>query len=206
MKYNKMQDILLELKNHRYNVFNLNDAAKLMNKSNKYTSKLLNSNKHIKKIENGKYYIDEGTGIDLYQIASNIVYPSYISLFSAFEFYSITEQTIKKYSVVTPIRHRDIVIDNNIIEFNFMKKERFFGYTRNNNIYIAAVEKAIIDSLYFQSPELSYVVEAFNRAIDLDIIDLNKLIEYTRKMNSKILERKVDSMIHDYNNRDDKND
>ena len=197
MQYNSIQDILNELSGHK-KIFTIKDAAKIMNKSSKYASKILSSNKYVKRIERGKYYINNGNQIDLYEIASNIVYPSYISLFSAFEYYSITNQIIKKYSVISIKRHRNIELEKNLIEFNFIKREKFFGYKRINNIYIATPEKAFIDSIYYKNPEFSYVEESFNRAMRSKLIDVKKLIEYAERMSSPALKNKVTLLIKNY--------
>ena len=200
MEYNSMQDILIELSGHK-KVFTIKDAAKIMNKSSKYASKLLSSNKYVKRIERGKYYINNGNQIDFYEIASNIVYPSYISLFSAFEYYSITNQIIKKYSVISIKRHRNIRLDGNIIEFNYIKKEKFFGYKRINNTYIATPEKAFIDSIYYKNPEFSYVEESFNIAMRSKLINVKRLMEYAERMKSPTLKNKVALLIKNYRSR-----
>ena len=197
MQYNSIQDILIELSGHK-KIFTVKDAAKIMNKSSKYASKLLSSNKYVKRIERGKYCINNGNQIDFYEIASNIVYPSYISLFSAFEYYSITDQIIKKYSVISIKRHRNIELEKNLIEFNFIKREKFFGYKRIDNIYIATPEKAFIDSIYYKNPEFSYVEESFNRAMRSKLIDVKKLIEYAERMGSPALKNKVTLLIKNY--------
>ena len=59
MQYNRTQDILNELSGHK-KIFTIKDAAKIMNKSSKYASKILSSNKYVKRIERGKYYINNG--------------------------------------------------------------------------------------------------------------------------------------------------
>ncbi len=198
MGYNKIEDVILKLYHYNKTVFTLNDAAKLMNKSNKYTSKLLSKNKYVFRIENGIYLIKMGNRIDLYEIASNIVYPSYISLFSAFEYYSITEQVISKFSVISLSRHRNITIDNYEIEFKYIKKDKFFGYIRINNIYIASVEKAIIDSIYYGNPEFSYIEEAFINAMRSRQINIKKLMGYAKAMGSNIIENKINELINSY--------
>ncbi len=200
MEYNKIEDVILKLYQYNKTFFTLNDAAKLMNKSNKYTSKLLSKNKYVSRIENGKYLIKMGNGIDLYEIASNIVYPSYISLFSAFEYHSITEQIVSKFSVISPVRHRNIIMDNYEIEFRSIKKNKFFGYTRINNTYVATVEKAIIDSIYYSSPEFSYVEETFINAMKSRKINIKKLRKYAKTMDSKIIENKINELINSYKN------
>lgn len=191
-----MQDILDELSGHGKEVFTINDMEKITKKPKKYISKQLSTNRKVISIERGKYFIDKGTGIDLYEISSGIVFPSYVSLFSAFQYYSITDQMVNTYSVISLKRHRKIIFGENILEFKTIGRERFFGYERVNNIFIASIEKAIVDSLYFNTPSFSYTKEAFSNATRRDAIDIDRLIEYSRKMNSLAVKKKVELLLN----------
>ncbi len=195
MKYNKLQDIFEELEGHGKVVFTLNDASKMMNKPKSYTSKLLSSNKRVSRIERGKYFINTGKGIDLYEIASQIVFPSYVSLFAAFQYHMITDQIVTTFSVISLKRHRPITFGDNKIEFRNVQKDKFFGYTREKNIYIATIEKAIVDSLYLNLPSFSYVKESFSTAIGRQIINIEKLVEFTNRMNSGIVTKKMNILL-----------
>jgi Predicted transcriptional regulator len=124
-----MHDILAELASHNKRVFSINDAAKAMGKSKRYATKLLSSNKEVERIERGKYYI-KTSNPDIYEIASQIIYPSYISAFAALQFYSVVEQSVVKYTVITIKRHKQIRVMGNVIEFVTVPKNRFFGYKK----------------------------------------------------------------------------
>ena len=194
-----MQDILEGLSGHGKAVFTLNDAAKIMNKPKKYVSKQLSSSRKVVRIENGKYFIKTGKGVDLYEISSQIVFPSYISLFAAFQYYSITDQIVTTFSVISLKRHRPVTLDGNKIEFRSVQKERFFGYTRVQNVYIASIEKAIVDSLYLNLPAFSYVQEAFSTATRREIINVERLVEFASRMNSEIVKKKVNLLTSSEN-------
>lgn len=191
-----MQDLLEELEGHGKVVFTLNDAARIMNKPKKYVSKLLSSNRRVIRIERGKYFINTGKGIDLYAISSQIVFPSYISLFAAFQFYSITDQIVTTFSVISLRRHRKINLGDNTIEFRNVSRERFFGYAKVQGVYMASVEKAVVDSLYLNLPEFSYVAEAFSTGIRKGIINVEKLVEYSDRMNSSAVRKKLDILLN----------
>ena len=62
-------------------------------------------------------------------------------------------------------RHREINLGENRIEFRTVDRERFFGFEKIQNFYIASIEKAILDSLYLNKPAFSYVKEAFDVAL-----------------------------------------
>ncbi len=199
VNYNRVRDILDELAGHDKSVFNLNDAARMMNKSRKYVSKLLATSSKVARIERGKYFIITGKGIDLYEISSQMVFPSYISLFAALQYYSLTDQVITTISVVSLKRHRPVALDGNLIEFRSIQKGRFFGYAKDGNTYVATVEKAIIDALYFNSPAISYVQEAFHEAVARDIVDTDRLASFAARMDSVSVVRKVDLLLNSKN-------
>ncbi len=195
MVYTKMQDILDDFASHGKRVFGINDVARIAGKPRSYVSKMLAANKKVKRIERGKYCLAGSSGADIYEIASQIVFPSYISMFAAFQFYSITEQSVLRYSVMTIKRHRPVAVGENAIEFITIGKERFFGYKKTGEIYIALVEKAIIDALYMGSPPISYIEDAFSEAMRRNMIDENRLVDFALKMRSKTVARKVSKLL-----------
>ena len=194
-----MQEVLDELALHDKTVFSIYDAARIMNKPKNYVSKLLSNNKKVKRIERGKYYLKNGRGINIYEIASQVVFPSYVSMFAAFQFYSVTEQFVVKYSVVTLKRHRPIIIENNAVEFIKIQKERFFGYKKNGNAYVATIEKAIVDSLYLGSPPFSYIEEAFAESLRRKIINVDLLVDFTLRMKTKAAAERVQTLLKSEN-------
>ena len=194
-----MQEVLDELALHNKTVFSIYDAARIMNKPTNYVSKLLSNNKKVRRIERGKYYLTDGRGINIYEIASQVVFPSYVSMFAAFQFYSVTEQFVVKYSVVTLKRHRPITIENNAVEFIKIQKERFFGYKKNGNAYVATIEKAIVDSLYLSSPPFSYIKEAFAESLRRKIINVDLLVDFALRMKTKATAKRVQALLKSEN-------
>ena len=197
--YNKVRDVLDELADHNKSVFTLNDAARIMNKPKRYVSKLLVGSRKVARIERGKYFIKTGKGIDFHEIASQIVFPSYISLFAAFQYYSVTNQVVTTVSIVSLKRHRPVAVDGHMIEFRSIHRNRFFGYKKAGNVYVATVEKAIVDALYFNAPPMSYVQEAFSEAVRRQIIEIDALIKFAGRMNSSGVVRKVNSLLNSRN-------
>ncbi len=194
-----MQEVLDELALHNKTVFSIYDAARIMNKPTNYVSKLLSNNKKVRRIERGKYYITNGRGINIYETASQVVFPSYVSMFAAFQFHSVTEQFVVKYSVVSLKRHRPIIIENNAVEFIKIQKERFFGYKKNGNAYVATIEKAIVDSLYLGSPPFSYIKEAFAESLRRKIINVDLLVDFALRMKTKATAKRVQALLKSEN-------
>jgi hypothetical protein len=102
---------------------------------------------------------------------------------------------VKRFSVITLKRHRTIFVDNNTIEFIAIRRERFFGYTRDQNRYVAFLEKAIVDSIYLNTPPLSYVEEAFLAAFNRKKIEVDRLIDYSIEMKSKKVMKSVGHLL-----------
>ena len=149
--------------------------------------------------ERGKYYINDGHGINIYEIASQVVFPSYISTFAAFQFHSVTDQFIIKYTVITLKRHRPITIENYALEFIKIQKDHFFGYKKTGNAYVATIEKAIIDSLYLRSPPFSYVEEAFAEALHRKMINVDLLVNFALRMKKKVIVKRVAALLRTQN-------
>ena len=188
----KTTELLEELKGHGLYVFSIYDAAKLMQKSIAYASLFLSKSKEFVRIEKGKYAIK---GTDPFIVASNILYPSYLSLASAMRFYDLIDQNIVKYSVISVKRHADVLFNGSRIEFNYIKRERFFGYTKKDNVYVAEIEKLFIDSVYFGTPDFATVLEALKYAIDSKNIDLKRMQEYVIAFNDKSLINKIGFLL-----------
>ncbi len=162
-------------------VFTINDVARLTGKRKAYLSRLLPTNSKFKRIEKGKYYVDDP---DVYEIASNIVNPSYISLMSAFTYNGLTTQMPVKISVITTLRHKKMNFNGMAIDFITLDAGRIFGYKKVENIRIATAEKSFVDSLYLSDPPYADIEEAFEKAVSEGILNFDRLKEYAIEMMS----------------------
>lgn len=152
-------------------VFTIADAAKIIGKPKAYASLFLFRDRALKRAVRGIYYTKYATE---YEVASNIVYPSYISLISALRFYNLTEQIPNTIYVVTTKRHRPIDDLNGYrVEFRNVKKERMFGYRKTDGAFVADPEKAVIDMIY-----LNLFSEYAYEALEGRKLDLGKLYRY----------------------------
>ncbi len=190
-----MQTVIDELLQHDKSVFTINDVAKIVQKPKPYVSKILSSSNRIQRIERGKYFLSKDRVPDLFEIASQILTPSYVSLFAAFRYHSITEQSIVRYSVISLERHRQISVLGNVIEFRNLRRDRFFGYKKQGNAFVATIEKAIVDSVFFKSPPLSYVQEALIIALENKMLDLKLLKKYAERMKSPSVRNGVEKLL-----------
>jgi len=147
----------------------------------------------IMEIENGKYI---ATGYDKkriisnpYYIATHLVVPSYISYWTALNYYGVTEQAPKSILIATTKRKKEIHFENYLFKYIHIKQEKLYGYKKSyiNDfpVFIAELEKAIIDSIDLL--KYSGGIKEMSKIIDnaLDSINKNKLIEYAVKFPNK---------------------
>lgn len=104
----------------------------------------------IRTIEKGKYLLCDISGVpflDPLQAATKLIWPSYISFWTALNFYKLTEQVPQTIFVATTRQRRDLRIGGRKVKFVRMAKKRFYGYVKTGEVVIAEKEKAIVDSL-----------------------------------------------------------
>lgn len=190
----KTQEIIDYFSESGKHVFTLNDVSKLTLKERKYLSRFLSTNSKIKKIERNKYYVK---GADANEVASSIVEPSYVSLMAAFRLYDLTTQIPTKVSVVTTKRHKTLIFENMRIEYRTVNRKRVFGYRKIGNAMIAYPEKAILDSLYLREPSYSDVEEALSKGLDTKTIDIGKIMNYAKEMESGVVINKLGFILEE---------
>ena len=139
----------------------------------------------IYRVERGIY----ATVDDPIIIAGNIVFPSYISMYTALYIRGALYQVPSIIQVVTTRRKKNKKINflGNLIEFYRIKKTYFFGFEyipyNNFEIPVANVEKAIIDIFYFLGNILG--------TIDMEYINEERLKEYLDIMNKGSLKKRI---------------
>jgi predicted transcriptional regulator of viral defense system len=176
------------------NVFTVHDVAKAMHKSVPYASLMLSKNKQVRRLFRGTYYTIDA---DIYEIVSNIVYPSYVSLSAALQYYSLINQNIIRYSIITTKRHKPLELGRNIVEFITLGKGRVFGYYSKDGAYVATIEKMFVDCLYFGIPPLDQVRESFAEALRDYDVNVARMKEYGLMMKSKSLINKLGFLLED---------
>ncbi|MCL4399011.1 type IV toxin-antitoxin system AbiEi family antitoxin domain-containing protein [Candidatus Parvarchaeota archaeon] len=194
----KSENLLATFQNARMIVFTSKDIERLTSKGIAYTSlyisRLVKKNKLVR-VEKGKYCLSNA---DIYEIASNIIFPSYVSLFASFNLYGLTTQgQIMTIDVMTANRHKRINFRGYSIRFITLTRKRLFGFQRINNTAIIAAlpEKAIVDALYLGNPNEVYVFEALKAGLSKDVLNEDRLIDFAKKMQSKKTLEKLKLLI-----------
>lgn len=172
-------------------LFTENDISKIINKGPKYVKNLLcrlNKGELIKRIERGKYTVHD----DAMVFASYVVWPSYLSLWTALKYYNMTQQQPLALFILSPTARKNIKFGNT--ELIFAKNKHMFGYKKERysdfDIFIADREKAIIDSILFKLP-----IQDINEALDDTEINFQKLADYAKKTENISLMKRIGYLI-----------
>jgi len=134
---------------------------------------------------------------DLFQLANVIQTPSYISYTSALSYYNITTQVTSSVIESTNLmRSKEFAVESVMFVYHYCQKDFFFGYDKQDNVFIAMPEKALIDCLYLLS---------FGRyALDLEALDLKqidwKLLQKWLKKYPKRFQKYCKQWRDDYEN------
>ncbi|MEK6954316.1 MAG: type IV toxin-antitoxin system AbiEi family antitoxin domain-containing protein [Candidatus Micrarchaeota archaeon] len=189
MRFEQFREVL---EKQQIVVFSLKDACRIIGKQEGYgrlfLSRLARQGKIIR-IERGKYCLP---GKDEYAIASNLVFPSYISFFSALAFHHLTTQIPVVLQIACMKQKKTIFFRNFRIEFIKLKKNAFLGFRRYGDAFVAEPEKAIIDSLYL--PEKILISEIY-AVLKQNPLDLRKLKDYAERMGSSVLKRRLGHLL-----------
>lgn len=192
MNLSKLENKAYErIKESGLTVFNISDISLLLEIKKQKTYNLIKSlkkKKIINSISNGKFALSE---TNEFEIASSINFPSYISFWTALNYYGFSDNTPKKIFIVTTKYSKEK--DN--FKFITLSKKRFFGYISVGKITLAEKEKAIIDSLLM--PKYAGGIKEIKISLEkaLKEIDIKKLIDYAIKINSKAVIRRLGFLL-----------
>lgn len=174
----------------KYPVFTLKKVKEITGKDSSYAKLLvyrLKKDNLLFSIEKNKYTIKKEPLI----VASNMIWPSYISCWSALRYHNLTEQLPQAIFVVTTRarKEREVTFNNIKIIFIKVKPKYFFGYKKERyqdfDIFIAEPEKALIDSALFKKVSFSEICSMIKN--NLKIIDIGLLFDYLIRIKNKTL-------------------
>ena len=184
-----------ELKKNNLFLFRIRDLCLLLkiNKMKAYNIvKSLKKKRAIESIGKGNLVFK---GINEFVVATRLNHPSYVSFWSALNYYGLSDQMPQKIFLATTKYSREI----NSFKYITLSKKRYFGYVSIGEIVIADKEKTIIDSLLF--PKYSGGIAEINECLKntLRDLDINKLIKYAFLVDSKVVLRRLGFMLETLN-------
>ena len=129
--------------------------------------------------------------VEQFQIANLIQAPSYVSLMSALDYYQITTQMQQDFvESLTVKRTKEKEIEKVIFNFSKIKKSLYFGFTKENEFFIASPEKAFLDAVYLMTQG------RYN--FDMDSIDIDRLDKTLLKKNVAIFPPGTQNFLENY--------
>ena len=140
--------------------------------------------------------------------ASNKIYtPSYISLHSALSFYGIIPEAVIQTTAVSSLKKANFENGFGIFSYQQILPELMFGYEKKtflnkHSLMIATPEKAILDLLYLYplyNSEEDIRELRFDEEFMHEDVNVEQLLDFTEKFNSKILKKRVDILLKTYN-------
>jgi len=160
------------------------------------------------KLRQGFYAFPEYlTQRDFSWYLSNRIYkPSYVSLHTALSFYGIIPEAVTKITAVSSLKTAEFENAFGVYSYQKIRSELMFGYDLkpfgNRNILFASPEKAILDLLYLY-PFYNSVNELEELRFDEDFmgndLNLERLHEYSKRVENKELDKRVDLLLKTYN-------
>ena len=109
--------------------------------------------------------------VDFFLAANRLQVPSYLSLTTALSFYRITTQVQQVYFESIAVKQNQYDIQGTIFRYFKVKKDLYFGFVRQDGIFIATPEKALWDAVYLQS--------LGRYTLDVAALDLKKIKKAT---------------------------
>lgn len=189
-----MKAILLMEKLKAKPVFRVQDIERLASCNRNYAKLLLNRFKKrglIKNVTRGVYTTKD----NIFVIASNIAYPSYISFWSASYFLGYTEQIVNTVQVATTRKVRPVRFGGNNIEFVPIK--HFFGYkklmTSEGELFVAEDEKLLIDA--FLRPDKCGNYDEIEKIFENANVEKSKIIANLKKVNVQHVIKRVGYLL-----------
>src|SRR3989339_1253728 len=146
----------------------------------------------LKKVIRGIYT----TSNDIFPIACNIFYPSYISFLSASYKLGFTEIIPRVISIVIGKKHKPIEFEGYRIEFVQIKE--IWGYHKEEDIFLADTEKLMIDA-FLRPKSMGNFEEIENIFKRADKINVKKILTYLKKLNSNKAYKRVGYLLEKYN-------
>jgi len=174
------------LRKNKLQVFKTKDVSLLLNINKTKTYNLIKALKNKKVIEAFSSGIYSFKDIDDFVVGAYLNWPSYVSFLSALNYYGFSDNWPKKITYVSTKYKK-----HERFEYVCLSNKRFFGYRKEGNIILAEKEKAFVDSLLF--PKYSGGIKEISRLLNenFDILDIDRLIDYSFKIESKMVLRRL---------------
>ncbi|NQT64080.1 MAG: hypothetical protein HQ556_14055 [Candidatus Marinimicrobia bacterium] len=157
------------------------------------------------RLRRGKYMLPphyQALAVHPFYISNYLYSPSYISLYTALEYYKLIPEHTHPIQAVTTRDTRRWQTPLGSFHYHSLKTNRFLGYKlikmgnhSQQNALIASPEKALVDICLLNSGEWDFVRWSSLRLQNTEVLDPDDLFEYTRAIPSRKLARGMAALI-----------
>ncbi|MBI2629657.1 hypothetical protein HYW76_01005 [Candidatus Pacearchaeota archaeon] len=180
------------LKRNKLQLFRLRELSLLLNidKTKTYNLiKALKGKNAVDVLSSGIYSLKD---TDDFAAGAYFNWPSYVSFLSALNYYGFSDNLPKKITFVSTKYKK-----NQRFEYVCLSQKRYFGYKKIGDIIIADREKVFVDSLLF--PKYSGGIKEIARLLleNINSLDINKLLNYSLRVDSKMVLRRLGFILND---------
>lgn len=188
-----LYEIKNKLEEQEKAVFGLNEIARMLRKPKNITAVYLNrmcKKGLIFSIEKNKFSKTQ----DIFVIASQLIYPSYLGLTTSLYLQNEFSQIIDKIYVFTSRQKKKIKVFDAEINFIKVNSKSMFGYKKikkeDSFIFVSNLEKTIIDLILFQNySRVGNLLELIKKS------DIEKLLDYVKTLKKEVLTRKIGFLL-----------
>ena len=189
--------LLAELEKRGILVFNPVEVSNILQVGRESAHRIMSrmvSKGLVRRLERGKYVASSALkDRDIYELACQVVQPSYLSLWSGLHAYGYTSQVPKTVYLMVAIPRSGLELQGR--NLRFVRTRHFFGYKREGKIIIAEPEKLFLDCLAF--PEHAGGIAEIREALDAAGLDCGKLRDYAMLMGNKSLNSRLGYILEE---------
>lgn len=191
-----------------YPIINSNDVVNKYNIQTAYNQLNEWSKKGlIVSLKKGLYILNENdrkTEVSNVFIANQLYIPSYISMEYALSLYELIPETVMNITSVSTKKTTNFTNELGLFSYRTIKPSAFRGFiqaTDNNGMkyFLAEPEKAILDFIYFNLARFDKkdkdIFEESYRFQNLEILNIKKLLFFTKFFNNKKLTMVIKNLI-----------
>ena len=145
----KRADLIHQVNSLGLEVFTVSDLRRVFPaESNlRHSIKRLKDAQSIISVTRGYYRLAERS-IDVEKFATQLYYPSYISFETVLSKHGVINQGTYTISLATTRHSKKVTVDGIDCVYSQLKQALFFGFRLVDGVYLADVEKALLDELY----------------------------------------------------------
>jgi predicted transcriptional regulator of viral defense system len=130
-------------------------------------------------------YVVGGEPVKLEAIAGQVYFPSYLSFESALSRFGVLNLVPYSLSFATTRKTKSVTLLERSVIYRHLEPDLFFGFTLEEDLYVAEPEKALLDLVYFSSFGKAAIP---SEEMDLRSLSRRTLDKYSRRFPPRVAE------------------